>query len=213
MKVAESNITSSQAERDSLKLELVATTQDRETKLASAKQFVDAATARVRIAEEKLTTEAATAAHALARQRNEETRKVETSKKVQAVRGNPTKVIFKDFANFPEEYAGGCVRFDSVWLSGDFDCVEGTKDFSPGVSSLDGKQVFGHKTLRFASGAVFVISEEMGRPLSVAFESDKKYHVNLYCEVAKNDKLYLARIYRVETITVGGSVKDVFKDN
>jgi hypothetical protein len=183
-----------------------------EAKLAAARQREDSASARAREAEQKLAAGAAAEADAAARRREEEARKAETIRKVKAARGDPTKVLFKDFANFPEEYAGGCVRFDSVWLDGDFDRVEGTKDFSPGVSSRDGKHVFGRKDLQYGDGAVFVISEEIGRPLSITFASDKKYGVNLCCEVTKKGKLYLTRIYRVETLTVGGDVKEVFAD-
>lgn len=172
----------------------------------------DAANQRARVAEEELAATAAAVADTAARRREEETRKGEVAKKVQAARGNPTKVLFKDFANFPEEYAGGCVRFDNVWLDGDFHRVERTRDFSPGVSSKDGKHVLGRNILRFADGAVFVISEQIGRPLSVTFESNKKYGVNLCCEVAKSGKLCIARIYRVETITISGDVTDVFEE-
>ena len=212
LQASEASLTKIQAEREKLRLELAATVQDREAKLAAARQREDAASGRAREADQKLAAGAAAEADANARRREEEARKAETTKKVQAARGNPTKVLFKDFANFPEEYAGGCVRFDSVWLDGDFDRVEGTKDFSPGVSSRDGKHIFGTKSLRFAEGAKFIISEEIGRPLSVTFESNKKYGVNLCCEVTKNGKLYLTRIYRVETLTVGGDVKEVFED-
>jgi len=123
----------------------------------------------------------------------------------------PKTILFKDFANFPEEYMG-CVRFENVWLHGDFERVQGTKDFSPGVSSEDGKRISGRKTLEFVRGAAFVISEEIGRPLSVKFESDSKYKVNLNCEITKKDKAYIVRIYRVETINLAGSVKDVYEE-
>jgi hypothetical protein len=201
LKAADEDIAGTQAERERLKVEL-----------ATAREREGAAIVQARAYEEKLAAAARAEADALDRQREQENRKAEAAKKVQAARGNPTKVLFKDFANFPEEHAGGCVRFDGVWLDGDLIRVEGTKYFSPGVSSPDGKHIFGHQTLRFADGAVFVISEEIGRPLSIAFESNKKYGVNLCCEVTKNGKQCLARIYRVETRTVGGDIKDVFEE-
>jgi hypothetical protein len=87
--------------------------------------------------------------------------------------------------------------------------VEDSKDLSTAVSSIDGKLIFGRKNLKYADGVVFVISEEIGRPLSVHFENDKKYKVNLNCEITKKGKLSIARIYRVEALSVAGDVLEV----
>ena len=142
----------------------------------------------------------------------ESARKTKDAESLRMMRGRPVNVVFKEFANFPEEHAGICVRFDNVWLHGDFNRMDGVKDFSPAVSSKDGKYVPGRASLKYASGVVFLISEEFGRPLSLQFDSDKQYGVNLCCEVTKSEKLFLARIYRIETLAVAGNVKDVFEE-
>jgi hypothetical protein len=223
LKVTESNLAGSQANLEKLKLELADTARDTEAKLADLKQREVAAITKARETDDKLQARIAAAkeAEALARRREveestrrreEEARQAEASKKLQASREKPTRILFKDFANFPEEYAGRYVRFDAVWIGGDFDRVKDTNDFSPSVSSQDGKHIFGSKYLDYGDGVMFIISEKIGRPLSVAFKNDTKYKVNLCCEVTKSSKRCLARIYRIETLTVGGDVKDVFED-
>ena len=209
---SKASLTQIQAERENLRLELAATVQDSEAKLAAARQKEEAASGRAREAERKLAAGAASEADATARRREEEARKAETTKKVQAARGNPTKVLFKDFANFPEEYAGGCIRLDDVWLGGELERVDETKLFTARISSRDGKTVFKRTSLRFADGLVFVTPDEIGRPLSLILQSDSNYGVNLCCEVSKNGKVYLARMYHIETLTVGGTVKDVYEE-
>ena len=151
-------------------------------------------------------------AEAAKRARDDELRKANTAERIEARRASPKVVVFKDFVNFPEEYSGQSLRFDDVWLHGDFDRIEGTKELSPGVSSRDGKMVFGRKILKYADGVVFVISEKMGRPMSVEFSTNTKYGVNICCDVEKAGKFYTARIYRVETLAVNGMVKVTYDD-
>jgi len=185
-------------ERDALKVERDVASDSLKGERAALKAERDAATAKQ--------------SEAAARSQIEAARQAAAAKTLQAKRATPRGVVFKDFVNFPEEYAGGCLRFDDVWLHGDFDRVEGTKELSPAVSSRDGKYVRGRKLLNYADGVVFIISEEMGRPMSIAFGSSTKYGVNLCCEVEKSGKIFTARIYRVETLSVSGTVKEVYEE-
>jgi hypothetical protein len=84
--------------------------------------------------------------------------------------------------------------------------------FSPDVSSRDGKMVVGSKNLRYRDGLVFIMPEEVGRALDVLLKSDSKYVANLYCELRKSSKAYVAHVYKVETIAVSGAIKDTFEE-
>ncbi len=172
---------------------------------------LEAVRAAARRAEEEAKAVAAAAKAAQAdRVRDEEAARKEQER---ANRRSPPVVPFKDLANFPEVYAGRCVRIEDVWLDGDSSRVEGSRDLSPTVSSKDGERVnetpYPESAFRHFA---FVMPESIGRPLAVAPSGGHRYRVNLNCELRKADKNVVARIYRVETISPAGTVKDVLEE-
>jgi hypothetical protein len=163
--------------------------------------------ATVRTAQEQTAAEAE-------RKRQDEAKQADERKRVESNRKDAVPVVFKDLANFPEEYAGRCVRMEGVWLGGDPYRVKGSRSLSPTVSSTDGKHVFGSEhALEGYRSLVFVMPENIGRGLSVGLSSDHKYMVNLNCELRKGPKSsVIAEIYRVETLNHAGNVKDVIEE-
>jgi hypothetical protein len=126
-------------------------------------------------------------------------------------RSEPKTTSFKDFVNFPEDHLG-CLRFSDVWLDGDFERIEDSKDLSVSMSSRDGKHVFARKRIDFADKIIFTVPEAIGRTLSLTLKSDSRYSSNVCCEVSRRDKIYVASVYKIELLNMNGSVLETYKD-
>ena len=153
-------------------------------------------------------------------ERADEIRKVEEEEEVRkqaaliardAARLNPAETVFKDFANFPEEYVGKCLKFERVWFHGGLQRHAEKGLFTAIVSSDDGKLVMTY-FLSGGPGVAFVTSEPFGRVLDIIFKADQKIRSNIWCEVMKENSKVLAKIYRIETIRIEGTIFDVYDD-
>lgn len=102
---AEANVDRVQSERDNLKSELTAATQDRDVKLVAARQREEAASTRAREAEQKLAGIAASETAAAERRREEERQKADAWKKVETVQVSTVKNALTIHEN-PKDYVG-----------------------------------------------------------------------------------------------------------
>jgi len=105
LRATETSVGKMQAERDTLKLDLAAAVQDRDTKLTAAKQREEAANGRAREAEKKLAATAADISAAAERKREDDAQKAEAWKKVETVQVSTVQEALKIHEN-PKEYVG-----------------------------------------------------------------------------------------------------------
>jgi hypothetical protein len=133
-----------------------------------------------------------------ARHPKDEPPRAEITAKKQPDRPQATRVVFKEFVRSPEQFENRCIRIDGVRISGDLQRMRGEKLFSATVSSEDHQYVYARQSLDYAGGLVFVMPESLGRELS-SLPHDFSFKTNLCCEVSKNGKVCVARIYRIET--------------
>jgi hypothetical protein len=103
------------------------------------------------------------------------------------------------------------VKVSGVWFHGDLNRQEKQPLFAATVESDDGKYALGHLSL-MERGLNFVVSENFGRALDLAFEARSKTRTNLCCVISKIGDAKIAKIYRIEVLNLSGGVVRSLED-